>query len=165
MKRVLGPEDFRQMPWANGKGVTTELAREDRDGRIMWRLSRASVVEDGPFSILPGVERNLTVLTGPGFNLTGQRISFEARPFEPVSFPGDVEVQASGVSAPSDDFNVMTDRALPRPRVNVLHHPQTIVPGEFLVAIYWPELSRLVLADQETLVEDAPAIAVWLPKS
>ena len=165
MRHILGPEDFRLMPWANGKGVTTELAREERDGRMLWRLSRASVVEDGPFSIFPGIERNLTVLTGPGFDLSGEGISLRARPMAPVAFPGDVPVTASAVSAPSDDFNVMTDRALQRPRVEVLFQPQVIRPGGALLAIYWPELARLVLTDEAEEIGEAPALAVWLPKS
>lgn len=165
MKRMLGPEDFRQMPWANGKGVTTELAREDRDGRMLWRLSRASVVEDGPFSIFPGVERNLTVLTGPGFILTGQGISLEARAYNPVAFPGDVPVIASGVAAPSDDFNVMTDRSLPKPRVEVIAGPQLLDPDTGILAVYWPEDARLLLADEAVEVAELPAIAVWLPRS
>jgi len=165
MRHILGPEDFRLMPWANGKGVTTELAREERDGRMLWRLSRASVVEDGPFSIFPGIERNLTVLTGPGFDLSGEGISLRARPMAPLAFPGDVPVTASAVSAPSDDFNVMTDRALQRPRVEVLFQPQVIRPGGALLAIYWPELARLVLTDEAEEIGEAPALAVWLPKS
>ncbi len=165
MRRILGQEDFRRMPWANGKGVTTELAREDRDGRMLWRLSRASVVENGPFSNFPAIERNLTVLTGPGFDLSGGDISLKARPFVPVAFPGVVPVSASGVSAPSDDFNVMSDRALPRPRVEVIRETQAIKPDGALLAIYWPEHSRLVLTDEENQVGDVPALAVWLPRS
>jgi environmental stress-induced protein Ves len=165
MKRILGPEDFRQMPWSNGKGITTELARADRDGRMLWRLSRASVVEDGPFSIFPGIERNLTVVTGPGFDLTGEGISLRARPMAPVAFPGDVPMTALAVSAPSDDFNVMTDRALPRPRVEVVFHPRIVRADGALMAVYWPEQARLVLTDEAEEIGEAPALAVWLPKS
>jgi hypothetical protein len=104
------------MPWANGKGVTIEMARADGPDGMLWRLSRASVVEDGPFSVFPGVERNLTVLTGPGFDLVGQGLHLTARPMVPVAFAGDVPLRADGVTAPSDDFNVMTARALPRRR-------------------------------------------------
>lgn len=165
MRRVLGPEDFRQMPWANGKGITTELARQDRDGRMLWRLSRASVVENGPFSIFLGVERNLTVLTGPGFDLSGGGISLKARPFVPVAFPGDVPVAASAVSAASDDFNVMTDRSLPLPRVEVIKLPKEIEPDGSLLAVYWPELSRLLVTDDVARISECPAIVVWLPRS
>jgi environmental stress-induced protein Ves len=103
--------DYRTMPWANGKGTTVELLRVDGPQGLLWRLSMASVVEDGPFSMLPGIDRNLTVVTGPGFRLNGPGVDLTCAPLVPVSFPGDVAVTALDVTAPSDDFNVMTDRA------------------------------------------------------
>ncbi len=63
----LTPADYTEMPWANGKGVTVEMLRLIEGGALKWRLSRASVVEDGAFSLFSGGERHLTVITGPGF--------------------------------------------------------------------------------------------------
>jgi uncharacterized protein len=132
--RHLTPTDFRRQPWANGKGSTLELAREDREGAMLWRLSRASVVENGPFSLFPGIERNLTVLTGPGFDLVGPGLHLAARPLVPVAFAGDVALSAQNVTAPSDDFNVMTARSLPRPQVQVV--TRATLPPAPLLAIY-----------------------------
>jgi len=115
----LTPADYKTMPWSNGKGVTVEMLRVDGEAGLKWRLSRASVVENGPFSIFPGIERNLTVITGPGFDLVGDQ-RLQARPLVPVAFAGDVAIAAEGVAAPSDDFNVMTARGLPLPEVSVL---------------------------------------------
>lgn len=117
MIRHLTAKDFRTMAWANGKGVTVEMLKIERDGRLVLRLSRAMVVENGPFSLFPGIERNLTVLSGPGFDLKGEGIDLQARLLQPVAFPGDVPVRAEHVAAASEDFNVMTDRSLPRPEV------------------------------------------------
>lgn len=113
----LSQSDFKTMPWANGKGITAELLRIDRAGQLVLRLSRAMVVEDGPFSLFPGIERNLTVLSGPGFDLVGEGMHLAALPLAPVAFAGDVAVRAAGVTAPSEDFNVMTARNLPLPKV------------------------------------------------
>lgn len=117
--RHLTRADYRTMPWANGKGTTVELLRVDGPQGLLWRLSMASVVENGPFSMLPGIDRNLTVITGPGFRLNGPGVDLTCAPLVPVAFPGDVAVTALGVTAPSEDFNVMTDRVLPHPTVTV----------------------------------------------
>ncbi|MBI1171633.1 hypothetical protein GC209_09540 [bacterium] len=126
--RHLTAKDFKDMPWANGKGTTVEMLRIERDGRLFLRLSRAMVVEDGPFSVFPGIERNLTVLTGPGFDLRGEGLQLAARPLKPVSFAGDIPIRAERVIAPSEDFNVMTDRRLPLPEVWV--QESGIIPAD-----------------------------------
>ena len=131
----LRPPDYTVQPWKNGKGTTTELWRMERDGVLLIRLSRASVVEDGPFSIFPGVERNLTVLTGPGFRLTGPGVDLTCAPLVPVAFPGDVAVTATGTGAgPSEDFNVMTARSLPLPQVTV--ETDTTLPAGGVLALH-----------------------------
>lgn len=164
MIRHLTAADFRRMPWANGKGVTVELARADGPDGMLWRLSRASVIENGPFSIFPAIERNLTVLTGPGFDLTGEGVALEARPFAPVAFPGDVPVTATGVTAPSDDFNVMTARHLPRPVVRVITTAQTLTPpANGLLAVYAAQANTLTISDEPLPVNpQEPLLAVRL---
>lgn len=117
--RILSRPDYREMPWANGKGMTVELAKAERHGRLLWRLSMAVVAEDGPFSIFPDIERNLTVLEGPGFRLLGEEIEIDCQPLRPVAFAGDVPVRAVTSGGVSTDFNVMTDRGLHSPQVAV----------------------------------------------
>jgi environmental stress-induced protein Ves len=121
----LTPADYTRQPWKNGRGTTTELLHlvDPASGGTLVRLSRASVVEDGPFSLFPGIERNLTVLTGAGFRLTGVGLNLRCEPLCPVAFPGDVQVTATDTNGrPSDDFNVMTARHLPRPEVTVVQN-------------------------------------------
>jgi environmental stress-induced protein Ves len=171
MTALLLPGRYRQMPWANGKGVTVEMLRLDGPEGMLLRLSRASVVEDGDFSLLAGVERNLTVITGPGFDLVGEGIALQARPLVPVAFAGDVAVKAAGVTAPSDDFNVMTARVLPRPRVEVLSAGQQM-GGKWLVAYALaaarasgrdlPERGLLVAEGMIRIEAGGPALVVSL---
>lgn len=136
MIQHLTPADYTAMPWANGRGTTIEMLRETGvDDGLLLRLSMASVVEDGPFSNFPGVERNLTVIAGPGFDLVGKgRIT--AALLMPVAFPGDVPIAAVGVTAPSDDFNVMTARALPLPEVRGVHSGEVVAPKGGRLAIF-----------------------------
>jgi environmental stress-induced protein Ves len=122
MIRLIPPEGFRRQPWANGRGETVEMLRIDDGGRhgdrLILRLSRARVAEDGPFSLFPGIDRCLTVIAGPGFRLTGA-VALTCAPGVPVTFPGDVAVAAEGTAAgASEDLNVMWARGLPPPRVS-----------------------------------------------
>lgn len=169
MIRHLTPSDYKTMPWANGKGVTVEMLRVD-DGGLKWRLSRASVVENGDFSLFAGIERNLTVITGPGFDLVGDGLHLHALPLQPVAFAGDVPIRAEGVTAASDDFNVMTARALPLPEVRVIHGAENLAEGGTL-AIFALDAARvggidlgrydLVLTDN-AITCAGPVIAVRL---
>jgi uncharacterized protein len=166
----LTPADYTRQPWKNGRGTTTELWRLERDGALLARLSRAAVVEDGPFSLFPGIERNLTVLSGPGFRLTGGGLDFRCEPLVPVAFPGDVALQATGTLAmQSDDFNVMTARHLPKPKVIVAQNDSLPSGGHLALYALGPcvangiSLARddLMMTDDAVILKgDWPVIAV-----
>lgn len=111
--RLLGAADFRRLPWRNGRGTTLELVRrDDAAGALCWRLSVADVVEPGPFSPLPGIDRVITLIDGAGFDLDfgGARPPIALKPFEPLAFSGDWPTTSTTVHGPSRDFNVMTAR-------------------------------------------------------
>lgn len=152
--------DYKVMPWANGKGSTTELWRRDRDGAMLVRLSRAAVVEDGPFSLFPGIRRNLTVITGPGFDLVGDGVLLAARPLQPIAFPGDLILRATGVTAASDDFNVMVSTRLPPPVVTVEPTAgQIAAPRDGLICLYAlapTTIARHVVTPGELVLSEEP---------
>lgn len=158
MIRHLTPAGYRRQPWSNGRGVTVELARADGPDGLIWRLSMATVAEDGPFSLFPGIERNLTVISGPGFHLQGDGIALDARPLAPVAFPGDVALAATQVTAPSEDFNVMTARALPRPEVAVITGNARIEAGGLLAvfALDVLHLSGRNMGRHDLILTDTP---------
>ncbi|WP_051228556.1 HutD/Ves family protein [Pleomorphomonas oryzae] len=111
--RLLTAADFRRLAWANGRGTTLELVRrDDAAGALLWRLSVADVVEPGPFSPLPGIDRIIALIEGEGFDLDfgSAHLAVSLRPFEPLSFSGDWSTKATTVYGPSRDFNVMTAR-------------------------------------------------------
>jgi uncharacterized protein len=113
--KILRASDYRQMPWKNGGGVTTELAIAPPGaslGEFDWRISMATVASDGPFSRFGGIDRTLTVLSGEGLEL-----AVESAPLvrltpasAPIAFRGDVAASAKLVAGPVTDFNVMTRR-------------------------------------------------------
>jgi environmental stress-induced protein Ves len=124
------------------------------------RLSRAAVVEDGPFSLFPGIERNLTVLSGPGFRLTGGGLDFRCEPLVPVGFPGDIEVTATETSGQqSDDFNVMTARRLPKPQVWLAQNDSLSAHGTLALYALGPCLvNGTAVRRDDLLLTKGPAI-------
>ncbi|RID90785.1 HutD family protein [Gemmobacter lutimaris] len=148
----LGRADYTEMPWANGKGRTVELWREDGPQGLRFRLSMASVVEDGDFSLFPGIDRVLTVLSGPGFGLVGDGIDLRCDLLVPAAFPGDVALRAVDVTAPVEDFNVMTARDLPAPEVRVVQAGQYVPPQGGRLFVF-------DLASQGLEISEAPVTA------
>jgi hypothetical protein len=57
---VVAANEYRRVRWKNGAGWTREIVRvpdrEDWD----WRLSIAEIEQDAPFSVFPGIDRELT---------------------------------------------------------------------------------------------------------
>lgn len=103
------------MPWKNGRGETIEIALSPHDATIDsfdWRISVATVGEDGPFSLFPGIDRTLLVLSGAGMELSGPASGrLTATPdAPPVRFAGEEPLQARLIDGPTVDFNVMTRR-------------------------------------------------------
>jgi environmental stress-induced protein Ves len=104
------------VPWKNGGGTTTEIAIEPPDAGaddFAWRISLATISEDGQFSIYPGVDRTLALVDGHGATLDidgiHQVVVSEDEPI--VSFRGESLVRATVHRGPTTDFNVMTRRA------------------------------------------------------
>jgi environmental stress-induced protein Ves len=123
--RLLRAADRIATPWKNGGGVTTEVAAFP-DGATLadfgWRVSIAEVRQGGPFSVFPGVDRQLAVLVGRlQLNVDG-RTPVEITPASPpVAFPGDVATTAEPLDTPVLDLNVMTRRGQFAARM-VRHH-------------------------------------------
>lgn len=109
---LLRAQDYRRMRWKNGAGWTTELLRVPDSDDWRWRLSIAEVEADGPFSVYPGVDRELMLLAG-----NGMRLCFEdgvtqvlSPPRGSLRFAGERPVQGQLLDGPSRDFNVMWKR-------------------------------------------------------
>ena len=112
-KKLL-PVDLISMPWRNGGGITTEIAKGGKSsdgGGWGWRISIAVVATDGPFSIFGGIDRTLSVIEGNGMDLyhpDGQQIALNL--FEVVEFDGGIRLEGKLRDGPIKDFNVMVDR-------------------------------------------------------
>jgi environmental stress-induced protein Ves len=121
-------------PWKNGAGTTREVtAFPPRSGMesFDWRVSIAEISEDGPFSIFPGIDRTLIVLSGEGIALEVAGRSSRLRPGEaPYSFPGDQPAGCALLGGPVMDLNVMSRRGEIAHTVTGISVSQTITVEE-----------------------------------
>lgn len=101
-------------PWKNGGGSTQELAcwppGADMNS-FEWRVSLATVDRPGPFSVFPGIDRQIMLLSGDGLHLRspGWEHRLEAR-WQPFAFSGDDAVDGAMLGGTSKDFNLMVRR-------------------------------------------------------
>ncbi|MDH6136439.1 environmental stress-induced protein Ves [Kitasatospora sp. MAA4] len=101
----LPAADRTATPWRNGGGLTREVAAAT-DGS--WRVSLAEVAADGPFSVFPGLDRVLTVVTGPGLELTvGDAQPATVRPLHPFAFSGELPTTGRLLDGPVTALNLM----------------------------------------------------------
>jgi len=127
--QILRSAAYQRMPWKNGGGETFEIAVSPPQATfdtMDWRISMALVTQDGPFSLLPGIDRTLTVLEGPSLILDfgpGQEMQQLAPGSPPFPFAADVPVEGRIAGGAITDLNVMTRRGRYRHRVH--HQPIT----------------------------------------
>ncbi len=140
---LLSPADHRRVPWKNGGGVTTELAVEPTsgptsDGRFLWRVSIADVVEAGPFSAFPGYDRLIAVVEGDGMRLSVDGAPpVERRRLDPAfAFPGEATVWCEPTAGPIRDVNLMLDRASATGTLSLLAGPAGQRAGGDVVLVH-----------------------------
>jgi environmental stress-induced protein Ves len=100
------------VPWKNGGGSTTQIAVFPPDATFEdfdWRVSLATILEDGAFSEFPGIERTLALVEGHGMTLEidGEpKLLTQADP--EAAFDGESRVVAKLNRGASTDLNIMT---------------------------------------------------------
>lgn len=131
------------VPWKNGGGSTTQIAVFPPDAGFEdfdWRVSLATIAEDGAFSAFPGVERTLALVDGHGMTLEIDGQSMLLSRADPVAaFDGESHVVAKLNRGPSTDFNVMT-------RMDRCYH----------------QFGRRVLSGESRFVARAPVTVLFL---
>lgn len=121
MTQLIQYASLMPAPWKNGGGSTTEIAAfppgagfDDFD----WRISLATISQDGPFSTFPGIDRTLALVDGDGVLLDFGDERVVLSPSEPlIEFAGEEQVHATVTGANTTDFNVMTRRGRCRHRL------------------------------------------------
>lgn len=160
--------DLTPVPWKNGLGMTREIAMEMSTtlaAGFRFRLSRANIDAQAPFSRYPGVRRWLLLARGGALELR-----FGGRPGRQLervgdicSFSGDDDVEGVPLDGPSEDFNLMLAdpeldaELLVRPMVGsmVLHQPaQTWLFFHLLEGHATVQGEAVVLASGDTLAAE-----------
>lgn len=98
--------------WFNGAGWTREITRSGDAQDWDWRLSVADVEADGPFSSLPGIEREIFLLQGEGMQFDFEDgEAFALTPETPrLRFDGGRGLQSRLIDGSTRDFNLMWRR-------------------------------------------------------
>lgn len=134
--RIQRVDEHRAMPWANGLGTSFEIASDcNVDGVWTWRVAIAPVVEDGPFSVMPGVDRQLVVIDGEGMSLSINGEVVECPPGRVIRFSGDSTTFAHLVDGPVVDLGLMTVRGSITGSMIAVADLGNVIESDVLVAI------------------------------
>ena len=155
--RIQRFDEHRTMPWANGLGTSYEVASDRNvDGVWTWRVAIAPVVEDGPFSVMPGVDRELVVIEGNGMTLSIDGEIVECQPGRVVRFSGDSITEAHVIkrlNSPNSqvlDLGLMTVRSAASGQIVVVETRGSLLASDLVVAL------------TESLLSDGIGTQYWL---
>lgn len=130
MLTLFSPENFKTIPWKNGLGHTTELAISDGGtlDNFDWRLSIASVVNDGNFSNFAGYQRNLVLIEGEGLILDHGNGDIDelTNLLDIARFDGGSNTHGALVNGGIKDFNIMTNQLSFTPKVDCYIEQQIV---------------------------------------
>jgi environmental stress-induced protein Ves len=142
-----------------------------------WQVSRPEISVDGPFSSLPGLDRQLLMVDGGGLTLRircpREGIAFDRRidaPLEPFAFRGDWEAECALHDGPVQVLNVMTRRGRVGARLEIVQssaaRPVTKPAGETLLAYVargpvdaWGTWGKATLAADDSILVDEDGAA------
>lgn len=127
-------------------------------GTVLWRASIADITDDGPFSLFPGLDRQLLLCSETVLLLTVEGADHRLGPLEVARFPGEARTSACREGGDGVAFNVMTRRGRVEAQLGVrsaADHAllQRVPAGE--------EWLLLALADRTLAGPDGAPLARW----
>jgi len=124
--QVLLGHDLVDVKWKNGGGITRNIATGVVGDATAWRVSRADVDVEGPFSNFVGLTRILTVVSPNAMALVHDHGVLDARSWEPVTFDGGLAISSRLDDGPLTDLNLMFDPNLCNGSAQVKRGPESI---------------------------------------
>ncbi|WP_063331684.1 HutD/Ves family protein [Marinomonas sp. TW1] len=158
---IIEQADYPIVPWKNGLGQTRDIASlTDKQG-LRYRISQASVVENGLFSDFRGLHRTLVLLSGHGLDMTHQsKLGMQyvqlTKILEMAQFSGGDQTFASLTEGPIEDLNIMVRESDTKAEVSALHAPTKLMfdpiqSNTLLHAFYCSEACELYDAHTDHL--------------
>jgi environmental stress-induced protein Ves len=166
--KILRASGHKRMPWKNGRGETVEIAVFPAGATVDtfdWRVSMATVAEDGPFSLFPGIDRTLSILEGNGMELTikGRDPVTLDQSSRPYPFPADAATMAVLMEGPIIDLNVMTRRAGFSHTVETISAPAVMEPVDAVTLVLCHRGEIHMAGDEASETLDALDCAILPP--
>jgi uncharacterized protein len=119
--KVLRQADYSAQPWKNGGGtlrlVAASPAEAGYSAALDWQVGIPTIERDGPFSPLPGLDRQWLMLEGDGVSLDCRPQTSDkpvvigvGRVLEPIAFSGDWATSARLTRGPVTGLSVLSRR-------------------------------------------------------
>lgn len=135
--QVIHLQDLVPTPWRNGGGTTRELVAWPDSVAWQWRASVAEVVQSGPFSSYPGVQRWFAVLAGDGVCLTVDgHLARLTKSDQSFTFAGAALTTCELLGGATQDFNLMVQGGASARMQRVNHSFQTTTSTPKIIAAY-----------------------------
>lgn len=177
MTQLLPANLHRTQRWKNGFGVSHLIADMPPGAgfdTVLWQVSVTEIERDCPFSNLPGLDRQFTVIDGAGVELasvdeaTGAASRQIVQRLRPYAFAGDWRTTCRLLDGPVRVLNVMTRRGQFTATVEIRTTDRELqlapAAGEVLVFVDLRSLdARLLDASDRCTIEpaaDAASVAV-----
>lgn len=132
VRTVINPFLLPPVPWRNGGGITREIAVSPSGAGYTdfdWRLSIADIVQSGPFSSLPGVDRHFLMATEGSLRMIIDGRSRQLKRGSDAAFTGEAEVSVEVLKGPTRNLNLMTRRGVCRGSIGVGHVDGPVLAG------------------------------------
>lgn len=138
MIEILKAQNYKKMPWKNGLGFTSEVARSDCLDKedFQWRISIADVLTDGEFSYFAGKHRIISVLKGEGIHLdVDQNMAVTLHSRDVFNFDGASQVYCKLIENPICDLNLIYQPEKLAPRfqwINSIDQHSILTAADFI---------------------------------
>lgn len=114
MLQLIRQSEFVEGRWRNGMGTSWDIVTERDEGaaEFSWRLAKARIDADVPFSIYRGMDRVFMQLEGNGLDLQfeGGRVIEVHESFVPHRFSCDIPLNCKLLDGPCMDLNLFFAR-------------------------------------------------------